>query len=178
LLSWVASHRRMIALIVLATAVLTIAVFAFQAAGIGYSLYRAGTPLQPVIMVWAVAVSLGFLAIGSWWAGRRRSGSFVAKAVDVASDRSFGIFLSHPLVLWLILLAGDGILARLVPTPWLTLVAYVLVVVGAVAVTELARRSPVSLLLTGRPWRASKESQPTKGPESVSTGAASASPLD
>ncbi|MCU1514794.1 MAG: acyltransferase [Microbacteriaceae bacterium] len=178
LLAWVASHRRMIAIIVVATAVLTIAVFAFQAAGMGYSLYRAGTPLQPVIMVWAVAVALGFLAIGSWWAARRQSGGFVARAVDVASDRSFGIFLSHPLVLWLILLAGDGLLAHLVPTPWLTLVAYVLVVVGAVAITELARRSPASLLLTGRPWRPKKKPESSQRPESVSTGAASAPPLD
>ena len=41
-------------------------------------------------------------------------------------------------------------LERVVPTPWLTLVAYALVIIGAVLITELARRSPLSLPLTGR----------------------------
>ncbi|MBK4346833.1 acyltransferase [Lacisediminihabitans changchengi] len=152
LLAWVRGHRALIGWVTLATGLVTLGVFAFQHLALGFSLYRSGTPLQPILMVWSVAVGLGFLAVGSWWADRRRPTSFVARGVDVASDRSFGIFLSHPLVLWILLWVGGDWVPNHVATPWLTLVAYVVVLVGAAAITELARRSPVSLPLTGRPW--------------------------
>ena len=63
------------------------------------------------------------------------------RVVDYASDRSFGIFLSHPLVIWL-LLYGSSPLEALVPKPWLTLVTYLLVVVLSVAITEAFRWTP------------------------------------
>lgn len=152
-LAWVSTHRPLIAVITAVAAALTIAVFAFQHWVLGYSYYRAGTPLQPVILVWSAAISLGFLAIGSYWAERRRAGSLFARTVDVASDRSFGIFLAHPIFIWSLLLVGDGWLERTIAKPWLTLVTYILVIVGAVLLTEIARRSPASLALTGRPIR-------------------------
>ncbi|HEY0259594.1 MAG TPA: acyltransferase [Lacisediminihabitans sp.] len=151
LFGWVRGHRPLIGFITLATGLLTLAVFAFQHFVLGFSLYHSGTPLQPILMVWSAAVGLAFLAIGSYWADRRRAGSLSARGVDVASDRSFGIFLSHPLILWVLLWVGDDWLPRTVAKPWLTLVAYVVVVVGSVILTELARRSPLSLALTGRP---------------------------
>jgi hypothetical protein len=49
-------------------------------------------------------------------------------------------------------LAGNGWLAKTVPTPWLTLVAYILVLLGAIIIAEVARRTPLSLPLTGRPY--------------------------
>ncbi|MBK0297434.1 acyltransferase, partial [Bacillus sp. S34] len=69
---------------------------------------------------------VGFLAIGARWADRRRPGSPLARFIDYGSDRSFGIFLSHPFMIW-ILLYGDSWLERVVPKPWLTLVTYLLV---------------------------------------------------
>ena len=152
MLAWVRGHRGLIGWLTLATGLVTLGVFAFQYLVLGFSLYRSGTPLQPILMLWSVAVGLGFLAIGSWWAERRRPGSVVARGVDVASDRSFGIFLSHPLVLWILLWVGGDWVPDHVAKPWLTPVAYVVVLVGAIGITELARRSPVSLPLTGRPW--------------------------
>jgi len=121
----------------------------------GQSMYAAGTPLQPVQAVWSAAVFVGFLTIGARWADRRRPGSVVARVVDYGSDRSFGIFLSHPLVIWL-LLYGDSWLERHVAKPWLTPVTYVLVVVLSVAVTELFRWTPLSVPLTGRPSLAAR----------------------
>jgi peptidoglycan/LPS O-acetylase OafA/YrhL len=162
-LGFVRSHRRSIGWWFLGGAVLTLVVFVVQMA-LGDSAYKAGTPLQPVEVVWSTLVFLGFLAAGAAWADRRVVGSWLARVVDYASDRSFGIFLSHPLVIWL-LLYGSSPLEALVPKPWLTLVTYLLVVVLAVAVTEAFRWTPLSVPLTGRPSlaaRAARQARATK----------------
>jgi len=147
-------HRRAVLWGFAVVGAATLGVWALQVV-LGQSLYAAGTPLQPIEVVWSAAVFVGFLAIGAAWADRRRPGSRVAKAVDHASDRSFGIFLSHPFVIWL-LLYGDSALEAVVPRPWLTPVTYVLVVVLSVAVTEVFRWTPLSVPFTGRPSLASR----------------------
>lgn len=149
-LPWVRSHRRAIGWGTLITAVATLGVIAIHVSVFGMSLYHAGTPLQPIEMVWSIAVALGFLAVGTYYADRRNPQGLVAKALDVGSDRSFGVFLSHPLFIWLLLWVGDDWLERVVPTPWLTPVTYILVILCALGLTEVARRSPLSLPLTGR----------------------------
>jgi peptidoglycan/LPS O-acetylase OafA/YrhL len=151
-LGWVARHRGLVGLITLACAAVYLGVFAIQVAT-GASLYSAGSPVQPAIVVWGVGVGLGFTAIGSLWSDRRREGSLLARSVDTATDRSFGIFLSHPLILWTLLWVADGWFAKAVPDPWLSLATYLIVVLGAIGLTELLRRSPVSLWFTGRPAR-------------------------
>lgn len=148
-LEWVRGHRPLIGLIVGVTGVVTLGVFLIQI-NAGDSYNKAGLPLQPIMMAWATAVALGLLAVGTLWADRRteRGSRFVARA----SDRSFGIFLSHPLFIWLTVSLGGDWIATLVPRPWLTLVVYVGVIVCAAGLTELLRRTPVSLAFTGRPW--------------------------
>jgi peptidoglycan/LPS O-acetylase OafA/YrhL len=158
LLDWVRGHRRLIALITGLAALLTIGVFLLQHALLGYSYSKAATPLQPVEMVWSVAVGLGILAIGSFWAERRRPGGRLAKAIEFGSDRSFGIFLSHPMVLWLLLWVGNAWWPRTIPRPWLTLVTYIVVLAGATLIADIARRTPLSLPLTGRPFIRRKKS--------------------
>ncbi len=149
LFGWVRAHRPAIAVTTVLVGVVSIGVFLLAIAA-GRSPTAAVTPLQPIVMIWGVAVCFAFLALGTVWADRRRPGGFGTRFVTVASDRSFGIFLSHPLVLWVLLWAGDAWLQKNVPTPWLTLVVYILVVTGAILVAEAARRTPLSLALTGR----------------------------
>ncbi|ROR33218.1 surface polysaccharide O-acyltransferase-like enzyme [Curtobacterium sp. JUb34] len=156
-LRFIRVHRRAVLWAFAGVGGLTLGVWALQVA-LGQSLYAAGTPLQPIEAVWSTAVFVGFLAIGARWADRRRPGGPVARFVDYASDRSFGIFLSHPLLIW-ILLYGDSWLEAVVPRPWLTLVTYLLVVVLSVAVTEAFRWTPLSVPLTGRPSLASRASR-------------------
>jgi peptidoglycan/LPS O-acetylase OafA/YrhL len=149
LFGWVRAHRPAIAVTTGIAGVLTIGVFLLSIAG-GRSYTSAVTPLQPIIMVWAAVVCFALLAIGTVWADRRRPDGIGTRFVNVASDRSFGIFLSHPLFIWLLLWVGNDWFQKNVPTPWLTLVIYVLVVAGAIVLTEIARRTPLSLPLTGR----------------------------
>lgn len=153
---WVAGHRRLIAVLVTAAGLFTLGVFALQHYVFGMSRYHAGTPLQPVILLWGTAVAFGFLAFGSWWEQRRRPGSLSARSVAFASDISFGVYLVHPLVLWLLLSVGPdghGWVPTVVPRPWLTLVVYLAVVAVSVTFVAVARRTRASLPLTGRPRR-------------------------
>jgi peptidoglycan/LPS O-acetylase OafA/YrhL len=148
-LAWVRGHRPLIAWVVLATGLLANGVFLIQiASGMSYS--KTGTPLQPMIMVWGIAVSFGFLALGTLWSDRRKPDGFGTKFVRLASDRSFGIFLSHPLAIWILLWIGDDFVESAVPKPWLTPVIYLLVIASAISITEVARRTPLSLPLSGR----------------------------
>ncbi|NQW89322.1 acyltransferase [Curtobacterium sp. VKM Ac-2861] len=162
-LRFIRVHRRAVLWAFAGVGALTLGVWALQVA-LGQSLYAAGTPLQPIEAVWSTAVFVGFLAIGARWADRRRPGSSVARFVDYASDRSFGIFLSHPFLIW-ILLYGDSWLEAVVPRPWLTLVTYLLVVVLSVAVTEAFRWTPLSVPLTGRPSLASRAQRRARSPQ-------------
>ncbi|MBF4608307.1 acyltransferase [Curtobacterium sp. VKM Ac-1393] len=162
-LRFIRVHRRAVLWAFAGVGALTLGVWALQVA-LGQSLYAAGTPLQPIEAVWSTAVFVGFLAIGARWADRRRPGSPVARFVDYASDRSFGIFLSHPFLIW-ILLYGDSWLEAVVPRPWLTLVTYLLVVVLSVAVTEAFRWTPLSVPLTGRPSLASRGRRRARSPQ-------------
>jgi peptidoglycan/LPS O-acetylase OafA/YrhL len=149
-LAWVRAHRGLVGIIVAAGAVFMLSVWLFQHWALGQSLYSAGTPLQPAEMVWAVCVALGFLAAGTWWADRRRPESRFARGVDRVSDRSFGIFLSHPLVLWVLLWVGGDWVPDHVAKPWLTPVAYLIVILVSYLVADTARRTPLSLPLAGR----------------------------
>jgi peptidoglycan/LPS O-acetylase OafA/YrhL len=154
-LTWIRVRRRMVGWIAVSGAVLTLVVWLVQVL-LGQSLYAAGTPNQPVEVVWSAAIGLGFLALGAAWADKRDPNSWLAKVIDYGSDRSFGIFLSHPFFIW-ILLYGDSWMERHIPTPWLTPVVYVLVIVLAVAVTEAFRYTPLSIALTGRPSLGSRK---------------------
>src|SRR6202012_5003020 len=113
-LPWVRAHRGLIGIIVAVTGVVTIGIFLIQMA-FGHSAYSAGTPLQPIVIVWGAAVALGFLAVGTWWADRRNPAGIGTKFVAIASDRSFGIFLSHPLFIWVLLWIGNDWLENTVP---------------------------------------------------------------
>jgi peptidoglycan/LPS O-acetylase OafA/YrhL len=150
-LAWVRAHRQAIAVITGASLVAMVVYFIVEIDQ-GISYYKAGTPLQPVLMVWSVVVGLAFLAFGTWWADRRRADSRMARAVTIVSDRSFGIFLAHPMILWLMLWVGGDWVEKHIPTPWLTLVCYVVVILVAYAISTVARRTPVSLALSGRPF--------------------------
>lgn len=159
LLAAVRHRRRSIAVGVGVTAAITVGWY-LLAVALGESPTKAATPLQPVLMLWSVAASAGLLALGTLWADRRRPG-LLAETVRVGSDRSFGIFLAHPLVIALLLLADDGWLGEHLATPWpLTVVVYLLTIAGTVALVEVARRSILSLPLTGRPFRAATRPGP------------------
>ena len=120
---------------------------------------RAGTPpavaaavFRPTTIPWFLVAVLGLYTLSLITTAGWRPGGRARRALAYASDRSFGIFLAHPLVLagllevsggWGAALGSGGTLAAL----------YLGTVVGSVLVADVLRRLPVSAALTGRPWR-------------------------
>ncbi|NNC11158.1 acyltransferase [Planctomonas sp. JC2975] len=146
-LQWVRVHRRLIAVITPIAAALTIGAYLLQLSW-GYSVYAASTAYQPAVLVWSAVVAVALLAIGAWWVDRRPEDPH--RTLDYLSDRSFGVFLAHPLVLWLLLLVAGGLLNSWPPLVS-TIVAYPIVALGALGIADVARRSILSLPLAGRP---------------------------
>ena len=111
----------------------------------------AAQVIQPFMIFSCLAALIVVYWIGWRWAsGRRRH----EKTISVLSDVSFGVYLAHPLVLLVLSdYAGLGNDGQVLP-PWAaTSIAFVLTAVGATALSLVARRTPLSLALAGRPWR-------------------------
>ncbi|MGH9069640.1 MAG: acyltransferase [Acidimicrobiales bacterium] len=162
LTAWVASRRRLIA---------ACTVMAF---GLGAGNYFANRELahmsvaqssqvfQPIIGVEAIAAAIGLLCLGQWVTERATQGSArsgrLLRVAGVGSDASFGIYLAHPLILGFLVWAGTntGILTAIKSQGVsLTLLFDAVILIPAVGLvaavgTCIARRTPLSLVLTGR----------------------------
>ena len=117
---------------------------------------RAGIPVpaacdvfQAVMVPWCLAVITALFAMGTAWAQRQRTG-FGSHIIEISSDRSFGVFLVHPMLLWAWMLGPGEWLSTRMPALWSTIVAFGVAVAGSLLVVELVRRSPLSLVLTGK----------------------------
>ncbi len=148
-LDWVRRRRGVVLTIVLLAAGLTLGVYVLQLT-LGQSPETASTEMQPVEVVWSAAAGIGLLTIGSIWADRRRDGSRTSTLISWASDRSFGIYLVHPLVISVILLGHWFV--DWIPGPLRFPVMYVMVIVIAATTSDLLRRTVVSMPFTGRPF--------------------------
>ncbi|WP_033294364.1 acyltransferase [Amycolatopsis jejuensis] len=106
----------------------------------------ASDAFRPYLIPWCIAAIAGIYLAGARWAeGRQRGGRFVSWAVD----RSFAVFLTHPIAIALldplIEFIGDRYGA-----PWTTLVVYPATIALTFAIVALLRRLPWSKALTGR----------------------------
>jgi peptidoglycan/LPS O-acetylase OafA/YrhL len=102
---------------------------------------------RPTTIAWFLVAVTGLYTLSLVTTAGWRPGGRARRVLAYASDRSFGIFLAHPLVLAGLLWAVGG----RVSTAGLA-VLYVGTVVGSVLVADVLRRLPVSAPLTGRPW--------------------------
>jgi peptidoglycan/LPS O-acetylase OafA/YrhL len=115
----------------------------------GSSPVAASDVFQPVMVPWCLAVITALFALGIVWTARRAGGPG-SRAVEVASDRSFGVFLVHPMVLWASTPGPVAWLSTQVSALGATAIAIAVTVVVSLLVVEVARHSPLSLLLTGK----------------------------
>jgi len=121
----------------------------------------ASAVFQPVVVVEALAFGWALLAAGLMWSDR---GARHRKFFAAGSASSFGIYLAHPLVLQglLAVASASGVLAvvRGAPAPLevLALLGVAVPVVYALSwvIASAARRSPLSLMLTGREYASGK----------------------
>jgi peptidoglycan/LPS O-acetylase OafA/YrhL len=107
----------------------------------------ASSPLQPVMILWSLAV-LGVLYLASVWIMEHGSAR-VRSTFSYLAQLSFGIYLAHPMVLDVVLavLRHLGLMA---PTVWVSLVSLVLTTSVTVAVCAALHRTRLSMSLMGR----------------------------
>jgi surface polysaccharide O-acyltransferase-like enzyme len=115
----------------------------------GSSPGAASDVFQPVMLPWCVAVITALFALGVAWSVRRAGGPG-SRAVEIGSDRSFGVFLVHPMVLWTLTLGPLAWLSTQVSALGSTVIAIAVTVLVSLLVVEALRHSPLSLVLTGK----------------------------
>ena len=148
-------NRQMLA-VALAAAAAAIGVYAAQLPFMAPRV--ANDVLQPGMALSCLGATIAVYAIGSRWARgpRRRQG-----LIETLSDASFGVYLSHPFVLQLLLdYGGFGNGHQVMPAGVATVLAFFISAVGGTAISLIFRRTPLSLILTGRPWRTQVKRQP------------------
>jgi peptidoglycan/LPS O-acetylase OafA/YrhL len=145
-----------------------IGVYFIEVYGFGATPGNASAVFQPIVIVEALLLGWALLAGGLlWWDRGARGRKFCA----AGADASFGIYLAHPLVLQgLLAVAGasyigikggliGGVVQRLPGPIELVVLLFVLVPIiyaGAWLISSAARRTPLSLVLTGREYSQKK----------------------
>ena len=104
---------------------------------------------QAVTVPWCIAVITALFALGVAWAARKGTG-LGSQAIRIGSDRSFGVFLVHPMLLLAWMLGPYGWLSARMPAVLSAMLAFAAVVSASLLLVEIFRRSPVSLVLTGK----------------------------
>jgi peptidoglycan/LPS O-acetylase OafA/YrhL len=100
-----------------------------------------------------ISIIVILYCLGTWWQERRTPGSGADRFLKTASDRSFGIYLAHALALNALSPAAK---TPDIPTLPRVLLTYAVTVALTVFIVEALRRSPISLITTGREridWR-------------------------
>ena len=143
--------RRHPALVVAALVVTGVAAegWYLRAVATGTDPQFASDVFQPVMLPWVVAVVAGFALLGLVWA--RARGGRAPRWVGWASERSFGVFLVHPVILWAMTVEGPSAPAAALPPPLPTVVVYLVAVAGSLALVALFRATPLRMPLTGKP---------------------------
>jgi len=140
-----------------------IGTFLIEIYGFGATPANASAVFQPIVVVEAFAFGWALLAGGLLWSDR---GAPRKKFFAAGSASSFGIYLAHPLVLQVLLLAAGasyfgahgGLLGDIRRAPSglevlvLLFVAVPVIYALAWVISSAARRTPASLMLTGREY--------------------------
>lgn len=131
----------------------------------------ASAVFQPVVVFETLAFGWALLGAGLLWSDR---GAPARKFCAAGSASSFGIYLAHPLVLQGLLLVGGasflganggiiGALHRLhhssIEVVALLFVAVPVIYAISWVIASTMRRTPLSLLLTGREWKPKRQTR-------------------
>lgn len=152
-------HPRRALLCALGLGGMALAAYAWQLRT--YSPRSAGSPIQPIMVLSSAAAVILLGLVSTRWADGPRRGE---GRVETGSDISFGVYLAHPLILTVVLSNGLAWAGHAVNPALATVVAFLAAVVGASMLSWAARRTPLALPLTGRPWK-----RPVRAVEGVST---------
>jgi peptidoglycan/LPS O-acetylase OafA/YrhL len=170
--AWTLAHRRLILGGTAVTIAMAVGVFLLQRLAGGQTTASASDVFQPVVVAESLAIAWTLYTAGVSWVER---GMPLRRAVHAASDASFGIYLAHPLVLMGATSAAGatGLLDASSRAPLalvlLLVVAVVVPLVYTVAALPamLLRRTPLSLVVSGRRQRRRTSAAPTQAATSA-----------
>jgi peptidoglycan/LPS O-acetylase OafA/YrhL len=129
----------------------------------------ASSPLQPIMLVWALAVLAALYVLAVTLTTHRTP--LLVRWARAGAHLSFGVYLAHPLILDLVL-ATFTRLGLLAPSRWMSLAALALTTTISFTGCALLRRTRASPALIGRPTAATRVSPPAitgGGPNLTST---------
>lgn len=163
LTAWTRGHMRLVLIGAAGSVVVGLGAFFAQVYLGRQPAYLASAVFQPAMLIESIGIAWALLVAGIAWVDH---GTPAQRLVMGCSDASFGIYLAHPLILEGLLVAASasGLLADSSHLPIgvvlaaLILVAVPLIYLCSAVGTALARRSPLSLALTGRPKLAATSS--------------------
>jgi len=148
---WITRHRTYIVAGWLATLVAALSTYVLNREGYHLSVLAASSVFQPVMVPYCLATTLFFYTLGWRWSEGGRSGLF-GRIIMSLSHHSFGLYLLHPLVLYVLL----GFLPRLVG-PYGSMLETGMVVMATLTVSYLVVSAlaftPASLYLLGQKRR-------------------------
>jgi len=148
--AWISSHSRLIWWGLAGSAALALTWYGVNLA-YGHTPGDATGVLQPEMLPWYCFVVLALYLVGSRWAARQQAGSRSQRLVAAASQRSFGVFLVHPAMLWVFLNEFGQWFPNHIPQGLpLTVSAYVFAVVTSLIFVEIVIRTPLAKVLIGR----------------------------
>jgi peptidoglycan/LPS O-acetylase OafA/YrhL len=169
-LGWTHGHARWIYAGCAVAIAAGVAVFLLQVLRYRQPAWATSSVFQPVVVAESLAIAWAYLALGLAWQHR---GTPARRLVRASAEASFGVFLSHPLLLQglLLLSAATGLSALAERAPdGLVTAASMLIVVPLIYLTcavfsELVRRTPLSLPVIGRSRRGVPRPQPRPSDE-------------
>lgn len=146
---WMSRFRGRVITVAIGVVIATLIAYGYETSIDGMFPTDAANVFRPYAAIMFVMIILALYAAGTYWSDYRTPGSFWDRFLATASDRSFGIFLAHAFAL-----------QELAPTiqrfrfdvyaPILTICTFVVTAFLTVAISEVLRRTPVSLWTTGR----------------------------
>lgn len=149
------------AILAVCTAVITAAlVYYAYSVDDGTTVARASNAFLPHSAFTFMAIIAALYVGGTIWQNRRRPGSTADALMRKAADRSFGIYLVHALALAEL---QSAIAQHRGESPGVVIaVAFVATIALTVFTVEALRRSPLSLITTGRSMIAPSEQNPVR----------------
>ncbi len=115
----------------------------------GTTPWEADNVFDPYMAVYFIALIAGLYTLSTWWSWLRPNYRTVAVISRYGADRSFAVFLMHPIMLELLMPLTPHLNSRL-GAGLGTAALFVAVLAATLAVVEIVRHAPGSIWLTGR----------------------------